>query len=127
MTKDEIRERLVELISQVQDCGCDVTNVVDMIYVENTALADHLLTNSVTVQEWIPVTERKPELIPNNAGTAYSEAVNVLTSGRKVMTAVWDGTNFICPMAFWEAWCEEITHWTPVLLPLPEAPKEVEQ
>ena len=126
MQKDEIRERLIELVGQVQDCGCDVTDVVDMIYVENKAVADHLLANGVTVQEWIPVSERLPELIQCNAGTAYSEAVNVLTSGRKVMTAVWDGTDFICPMAFWDAWGEEITHWQPVLLPLPEPPKEVE-
>ena len=72
---------------------------------------------------WIPVTERLPELIPCDAGTAYSEAVNVLTSGRKVLTAIWDGTDFIADAEFWEAENEEITHWTPVLLPLPEPPK----
>ena len=75
---------------------------------------------------WIPVTERLPKTIPSDAGTAYSEAVNVLTSGRKVLTAIWDGTDFIADAEFWEAEGEEITHWTPVLLPLPEAPKEVE-
>lgn len=77
----------------------------------------------VTVQEWIPVTERLPDLIPSNAGTAYSEAVNVLTSGRKVITAIWDGTDFIGDAEFWEAEDEEITHWTPVLLPLPQPPE----
>ena len=74
-------------------------------------------------QRWIPVTERMPELIPCNAGTAYSEAVNVLTSGRKVVTAIWDGTEFIADAAFWEADGETITHWAPVLLPLPGMPK----
>lgn len=73
---------------------------------------------------WIPVTERLPELIPCNAGTAYSEAINVLTDGRKVLTAIWDGTTFLCDADYWEAWDEKITHWTPVLLPLPEPPKE---
>lgn len=73
---------------------------------------------------WIPVTERLPKLIPCDAGTAYSEAVNVLTEGRKVLTAVWNGKWFICDEEFWEAWGEKITHWTPVLLPLPELPKE---
>ena len=73
-----------------------------------------------TGSKWIPVTERLPELIPCDAGTAYSEAVNVLTSGRKVLTAIWDGTDFIADAEFWEAEGEEITHWTPVLLPLPE-------
>lgn len=75
------------------------------------------------VQKWIPVTERLPDLIPCGAGTAYSEAVNVLTTGRKVLTAIWDGTDFIADAEFWEAENEEITHWTPVLLPLPESPK----
>lgn len=71
-------------------------------------------------RRWIPVTERLPELIPCNAGTAYSEAVIVWTSGRKAMIAVWDGVDFLCPMDYWEAWGEEITHW----MPLPEPPKE---
>lgn len=70
--------------------------------------------------QWIPVTEHLPYRIPCNAGTAYSEAVIVLTSGRKVMVGVWDGTDWIVPFDFWEAWGEEITHW----MPLPKLPKE---
>lgn len=75
-------------------------------------------------RRWIPVAERLPKLIPCRAGTAYSEAVNVLTSDRKVITAIWDGTDWIGPFRFWDAEGEEITHWAPVLLPLPEPPKE---
>ena len=73
--------------------------------------------------KWIPVTEDLPKLIPCGADTAYSEAVNVLTSGRKVLTAIWDGFDWICDAEFWDAEDEEITHWTPVLLPLPQPPK----
>lgn len=87
-------------------------------------LADHLIANGVTIQKWIPVTERLPALIPCGAGTAYSEAVNVLTSGRKVLTAIWNGAEFIADAAFWDAENEDVTHWAPVLLPLPEPPKE---
>lgn len=82
-------------------------------------------SGKLKVGRWIPVTERLPELIPCNAGTKYSEAVNVLTDGRKILTAIWDGTTFLCDADYWEAWGEKITHWTPVLLPLPEPPKEV--
>ena len=54
-------EKLVELVGQVQDCGCDVTDVVQMNYVENITLVDHLIANGVTVQEWIPVSEPPKE------------------------------------------------------------------
>ena len=85
-------------------------------------LAEYLVANGVTVQEWIPVEERLPATVPCDAGTAYSEAVNVLTSGRKVVTAIWDGTDFIGDAEFWEAEGERVTHWAPVPLPLPEPP-----
>lgn len=74
-------------------------------------------------QRWIPCSERMPDLIPCNAGTAYSEAVNVWTTGRKIMVGIWDGTGWIAPYDFWEAWDEQITHWQP----LPEPPEEEEQ
>ena len=40
-------EKLMVLIGQVQDCGCDVTDVVKMKYVENNTLVDHLINNDV--------------------------------------------------------------------------------
>jgi len=90
-------------------------------------LADYLIAHGVTVQKWIPVEEELPETIPCTARTAYSNAVNALTSGRKVITAIFDGEDFIGDAAFWDAEDEVITHWAPVLLPLPEAPKEVSE
>ena len=47
----DVREKLVELVGQVQDCGCDVTDVVKMNYVENITLVDHLIDHGVTVQK----------------------------------------------------------------------------
>lgn len=44
-----MREELLKLISQVQDCGADVTDVVKMIWVENQTLADHLIANGVVI------------------------------------------------------------------------------
>lgn len=76
-----------------------------------------------TDPQWIPVTERLPDLIPCNAGTAYSEAVIVWTDGKKAMVAVWDGIDFLCAADYWEAWGENITHW----MPLPEPPKDGEK
>ena len=44
-----MREKLIELVGQVQDCGCDVTDVVEMNYVENNVLVDYLIANGVTI------------------------------------------------------------------------------
>ena len=104
----DIKKKLMELLSPTS-----------LNFEQATYLADYLVKNGVTVQEWISVEDRLPETIPCDAGTAYSEAVNVLTTGRKVLTAIWDGTDFIADAEFWDAADEEITHWTPVLFPLP--------
>ena len=51
-----MREKLVVLVGQVQDCGCDVTDVVEMNYVENIVLIDHLIANGVEIPKhgrWI--------------------------------------------------------------------------
>jgi len=106
----DVKEKLVEIIqNSVGGCARHWAEVI----------ADGLIAHGITVPEWISVKDRLPELIPCNAGTAYSEAVNVLTTGRKVLTAIYDGTDFITDAAFWEAEGEDISHWTPVLLPLP--------
>ena len=110
-----MKQKILDLIIAAKRTGTETGSFVER-------LAEYLVANGVTVQEWIPVEERLPETVPCSAGTAYSEAVNVLTSGRKVLTAIYDGTEFIADAEFWEADGEEITHWTPVLLPLPEPP-----
>ena len=51
----DVREKLVELLAEFYG--------VDPMYhgVDANALADHLIAHGVTVQEWIPVTERLPD------------------------------------------------------------------
>ena len=164
----DLRKKLIVLLDDIQQNGNDYRDIemYGMRFpdtVSNEVVADHLIANGVTYQDytpkfflhaspgvsdemlealkratifsttreetiipivpfrWIPVSERLPDLIPCNAGTAYSEAVIVWTTGRKAMVAVWDGIDFLCAMDYWEAWGEEITHW----MPLPEPPVEV--
>jgi hypothetical protein len=88
---------------------------------------DKALAEAATVEvpkpaRWIPVEECLPETIACAAGTAYSEAVIVWTTGKKAMIAVWDGEDFIAPVDFWEAEGEYITHWIPLPTPPKEAP-----
>ena len=112
-----VREKLVEILKQAPFEG----KVLDEWWWEEKIkrIVDHLIAHGVTVQEWISVKDRLPDLIPCNVGTAYSEAVIAWTSGRKAMIAVWDGIDWIAPFDYWEAWGEEITHW----MPLPQPPK----
>ena len=90
------------------------SNIGYMIRRQPTVYAAELLRD-----RWINVEDRLPELIPCYAGTAYSEAVVVLTSGKKAMIAIWDGVDFICAASYWDAEGEQITHW----MPLPEPPE----
>lgn len=105
-----MREKLIELVGQVQDCGCDVTDVVEMRYVENEVLVDHLIANGVTLQKWIPVSERLPE---------YGKVV--LACGKRHATSgQFQGAYPSDPHYwFWRGCSKYVTHW----MPLPEAPK----
>ena len=121
-----VREKLVELMGAntckhdcCEDCEYREDENACVAYIKDS-MADHLISHGVTVQEWISVKDRLPDLIPCNVGTAYSEAVIAWTSGRKAMIAVWDGIDWIAPFDYWEAWGEEITHW----MPLPQPPEE---
>lgn len=128
----DTKEKLAVLVEQSEKAYSQFVHETSYMPNKSGFIADHLIANGVAVldkdeskisSKWIPVSERLPDLILCDAGTAYSEAVNVLTTGRKVLTAIWDGFDWICDAEFWDAEGEEITHWTPVPLPLPEPPK----
>ena len=55
----DVKEKLVEILKQAPFEG----KVLDEWWWEEKIkrIADHLIANGVTVQEWIPVTERLPE------------------------------------------------------------------
>lgn len=75
------------------------------------AVADHLIANGVTIQKWIPVSERLPEkretVLVCDARVGYINAWEYL--GRD---------EWLYDSSIWET--KEITHW----MPMPEPPKE---
>ena len=60
----DVREKLVELLNEVQETGVNEIPAgfgCTSEYVKNEKVASHLIAHGVTVQEWIPVTERLPD------------------------------------------------------------------
>ena len=104
------REKLIELIQ---------TSPADIMGNHGIGrMADHLLANGVTIQTWIPVTERLPEAETD---------VLVFSGGYvSILTYRYDrGGNlkfmYMDDCGYWhERFAPIVTHW----MPLPEAPKE---
>ena len=88
-------------------------------------IADHLIANGVTVQQWIPVTERLPEMqtYTSDDPNDYWE----YDCSQMVLAYTDDGVRVVecCKDNVGLHWCTEggtdynVTHW----MPLPEPPK----
>jgi hypothetical protein len=100
----DTREKLVELLDIIIQPGQKTLGDI----------ADHLIANGVTVQKWIPVSERLPE---------HGEVVLCYMSFKEARALQWDNAS-----RYWlgyesgDDWSKaNVTHW----MPLPEPPKEV--
>lgn len=112
----DIREKLVELLTEFY--GCD-----PMYYdVDALAIADHLVSNGVTVQEWISVDDRLP---PYN----HDVLVYRPNMAMKIMVDSYNGYYGEDDNEWYEGWAKYgndihgkpiITHW----MPLPNRRKE---
>ena len=122
-----MREKLIELLDEVQVCGEDFNDyeLYGVRYpctVSNECVADHLIANGVTLanqvassskqvasSEWIPVSDRLPE---------KGEDVLVYTLTHDVLKAhCYGDRQWFAHDGIWRV----VTHW----MPLPEPPKEV--
>lgn len=102
------REKLIELLETVvspKEVLCD-----GEVLVSTAKVADHLIANGVTIQKWIPVTERLPdESIPSQHYLCwYKGRVRILKYWRTRKRFESNGR------------VANVTHW----MPLPEPPKE---
>lgn len=104
----DLREKLIELCNDLETLPCCDTY---------EGQADYLIENGVTVQEWIPVTERLPE----DECLAISMLKGKLSYKECLVGLVY--ADEMCKTGFY---CEsngeilfDVTHWRP----LPEPPK----
>ena len=100
------REKLIKLLGSTPD-------VVAWPHAKEK-IADHLLANGVTVQEWVSVDDELPEV----GGYVVCIAKRNPFSRFMPMVARIEKNGWVNPMT--EQYISEVTHW----MPLPVPPKE---
>ena len=112
----DVREKLVDLIIDAKRTDHETGSFTEY-------LADHLITNGVTVQEWISVDDRltdktgrylavKKRIAPDELGGNRTDIVIIrffADDGFRMPTHIPDWIN--------EEINEEVTHWMPLPLP----------
>ena len=99
----DVREKLVELLT-----GYSIDTKQDV-----ECVADNLISNGVTVQEWISVNDRLPEesgMYIVTANDGHAQRVSFVQWQKK--NRMWNLTG---ARSYWR-----VTHW----MPLPKQPKE---
>ena len=98
----DVREKLVELIESARYWGSGTSEEI----------ADHLIDNGVTVQEWISVKDKLPEV----GGYVVCIAKENPFSRFMPMVARIGKNGWVNPMT--EQYISEVTHWMPMPQPL---------
>ena len=100
---DQFRKKLIELVNEAIDMRVPNTMLGERI-------ADHLISNGVTFQKWIPVTERLPEKDMEDV-LAFDGISGFFITFMKTT---------IHGKRYFAIGHDDVTHW----MPLPEPPKE---
>ena len=118
-----VREKLVELLEpHMSGLSCELTSCRSC---NARNIADHLIANSVTVQDWVPVKdglpERPPDRVDEQGRSWFTPNTDcIVYDGKSVFAANYCFQN----KCFWYADTlhplKNITHW----MPLPKPPKE---
>ena len=103
----DVRKKLIDLIIDAKRTDPETGSFTEY-------LADYLISNGVTVQEWISVKDRLPEV----SGYVVCIAKRNPFSRFMPMAARIEKNGWVNPIT--EQYISEVTHW----MPLPEPPKE---
>lgn len=105
--QEKKREKLIELIQAAVD-GCATYRA--------GLIADHLIANGVTIQEWISVTER----LPQHFGT-FLVAIDEVHGENRISVDSADYDPYAKKWSTFNYFCAgyKVTHW----MPLPTPPK----
>ena len=103
----DVREKLVELIIDAKRADPETGSFTEY-------LADHLISNGVTVQEWISVDDRLPEE-KVNCIVHYQHAYYNKDGYWAIGFCFYDGEKFRIDPAY------KVTHW----MPMPLAPEDM--
>ena len=116
----DVREKLMELQSIIT-CPNAICNFCEHFKNKSACerhkkevIADNMIANGVTVQEWIPVEDELPEV----GGYVVCIAKRNPFSRFMPMVARIEKNGWVNPMT--EQYISEVTHW----MPLPEPPEE---
>ena len=111
----DVKEKLMELLGDIylpMMDGPDVIGEYSIPHKFKEKIADHLIANGVTVQSWIPVTERLPEE-KVDCIVHYKHAYCDIDGYWAIGFCFYDGEKFKFDPAY------KVTHW----MPIPEPPE----
>lgn len=112
-------DKLLTLITQKQDCGLTHNGCKQSLVTFNEELAEHLIANGVTIQQWIPVMERLPE--PEVNVLAFNGDYVFVSQYYCSHFASWDKEGHMVWVR--EQYAKDPTHWMPLPVPPMEGQK----
>lgn len=135
----DVREKLIKLIENGVHCPdgrdpfgeyCDTCRYSESADCSNERLADYLIAHGVTVQEWISVKDRLPEVVSTHKGyrNTIKKSIRVLCvcvqkSGKTMVKEGYCEWYNDYPEPRWQipGTIDKVTHWQY----LPQPPKVV--
>ena len=119
----DVREKLVELLGEVQENGVNEIPAgfgCTREYIANEKVASHLISHGVTVQEWVSVDDRLPDscgfpcILCGENSFGQIRVFEGFTGYMECGKFEWNSNQKDVDIDLWK-----ITHW----MPMPQPPK----